>query len=55
MKGLCTICNKEIPDAIIINTNLLSMSMYMDYKENNTGKCIRCYMKNKNNQLIKKE
>lgn len=44
---ICNICGKEKPDMIIINTNVYTLSEYLDYKENNNGTCIECFIDKK--------
>ncbi len=43
----CTKCGKEKPDLIVINTNVFTLSEYLDYKENNNGLCIECFFAEK--------
>ena len=44
MKELCKICHKKQADAIVIDSNPLSLAMYLEAKErwDKEGICIKC-------------
>lgn len=40
----CSNCGKEKPNMLIINTDIFTLSEYLDFKENNEGWCIECFV-----------
>jgi hypothetical protein len=43
----CSNCGKEKPNILIINTDIFTLSEYLDFKENNEGRCIECFVSKK--------
>jgi hypothetical protein len=40
----CNNCGKDKPNILIINTDIFTLSEYLDFKENNEGLCIECFV-----------
>jgi len=47
----CNNCGKEKPGMLVMNTNVFTLSEYLDFTENNEGLCIECFVNKKRSQL----
>jgi hypothetical protein len=47
---ICSNCGKEKPNMLIINTDIFTLSEYLDFIENNEGLCMECFVSKKRNK-----